>query len=275
MGKPQGIYLGRFIENGAEKREIGYAGTRHLITIGPNGSGKGTGLIVPNLSDLRRSVLIIDPKGEAAAITARKRAAFGRVVMLNPFNELADNLPHLKSHGFNPLLTLDPASDDFPDDATAIAEALVRVEGKDPHWAQSAQQILAALIMWERATQGDQASLGHVRELLTQPALRNDGQPAGFLKTVHAMYASGYPPLQAKCGRFLMETNEIQSVLSTAITQTNFLDSPPIARDLAQGTFDFNDMKREIVTVYLILPAFRLHTHRNWLRLMVVSYQRP
>ena len=50
---------------------VQYPGNVHLITIGPTGSGKGTGLILPNLCDLRRSILIIDPKGEAAAITEK------------------------------------------------------------------------------------------------------------------------------------------------------------------------------------------------------------
>jgi type IV secretion system protein VirD4 len=274
MAKPQGIYLGRFIDNGKPTREIQYAGQRHLITIGPNGSGKGTGLIMPNLADLKRSILIIDPKGEAAAITARKRASFGRVVILNPFNELADELPHLKSHGFNPLLALDPASDHFPDDASAIAEALVEVSPKDPHWGQSAQQLLAALIMWVCKEYGEQASLVQVRQMLTKPMATVDNQPAGLLKIVHDMHGSGYPPIQAKCGRFMVTgkiSDEIHSILSTAITQTNFLDSRPIAHDLERGSFDFNDMKNETVTVYVILPAYRLYTHRNWLRLMVVS----
>ena len=64
------------------------------------------------------------------------------------------------------------------------------------------------------------------------------------------------------------------SVISTALTQTRFLDSPPIAEDLAGGAFDFGVMKEKVTTVYLILPANRLHTHSNWLRLMIVSILR-
>jgi type IV secretory pathway TraG/TraD family ATPase VirD4 len=64
---------------------------------------KGTGLIIPNLARLRRSVFIIDPKGEAAAITARRRARFGPVKIINPFNVLVDKLPYLRSGGL-PLI---------------------------------------------------------------------------------------------------------------------------------------------------------------------------
>src|SRR5262249_22808478 len=87
------IYVGRFLDNGQAGESVGYSGGEPRMSIGRTGSGKATGLISPNLSTLRRSILIIDPKGEAAAITARKRAALGRVVMLNPFNLFVEDRP--------------------------------------------------------------------------------------------------------------------------------------------------------------------------------------
>src|SRR5262249_52485496 len=152
LPRKHGIYLGQFLNIQQPNRRcdpIEYPGPVHLVTIGPTGSGKGTGLIIPNLSELRRSILIIDPKGEAAAITARKRAQFGRVVMLNPFNILAKERPWLKSDGFNPLATFDETSPHFVDDAAGVAEALVRIEGSEPHWSASAQDLVAALVMHE------------------------------------------------------------------------------------------------------------------------------
>ncbi|HQT46943.1 MAG TPA: type IV secretory system conjugative DNA transfer family protein [Acidocella sp.] len=271
----RGIYLGTFADEQGIERQVRYAGEKHVITIGPNGSGKGTGLIAPALSDLPRSILIIDPKGEAAAITARKRATFGRVVILNPFGVLASELPHLKSDGFNPLPSLDLQADFFPDDATGMAEALIKVEGTEPHWAASAQELVAALIMWEcmqAAEKNFVPTLGHVRKMLGEPHAKDSkGVPTGLMLTAYDMLASGYAPLEAKAGRFTQDTREIQSIISTAATQTRFLDSPAITNDLARGDFDFADMKREIVTVYLILPANRLDTHSGWLRLMIVS----
>jgi len=60
---------------------------------------------------LNSMAILLDPKGELAAITARKRAEFGRVIILNPF-ELIDEAPHLKSAGCNPLRQLDKGSED-------------------------------------------------------------------------------------------------------------------------------------------------------------------
>jgi type IV secretion system protein VirD4 len=59
------------------------------------------------------------------------------------------------------------------------------------------------------------------------------------------------------------------SILSTARRNTKFLDSPAMKRVLAHSAFDLRDLKRQAMSVYLCLPASRLHTHARWLRLMI------
>ncbi len=138
---------------------------RHLLTFGPNGSGKSRRLLLPNLINLVDwSMLVIDIKGELAAWSAEhRRKAGNEVVFLNPFG--AGGLP---STGFNPVAALDPTEDDFVDDALGLAEAIVREEGREPHWSASAQDLISALIMYSRLTGKNDGSLGHVRELLGQ-----------------------------------------------------------------------------------------------------------
>lgn len=51
---------------------IGLEDDRHIITVAGSRSGKGVSMIIPNLLFYRGSVLVIDPKGELASITARK-----------------------------------------------------------------------------------------------------------------------------------------------------------------------------------------------------------
>ena len=140
-----GITLGRYFDEPAASvgDKIPYAGERHVLLFGPNGTGKGTRFLIPNLLSINdRSIIVIDPKGELAAVTADYRRTIGDVVMLNPFDVLG-----LGSAGFNPLATLDPASPHFYDDAAALGEALIKVESKDPHWSESAQGLIVALIM--------------------------------------------------------------------------------------------------------------------------------
>ena len=249
-----------------------YVGDRHLVTLGPNGSGKSRRLLLPNLARLTHwSILVVDPKGDLASMTASYRASRGnKIVMLNAFDVL-----ELGSHGFNPVAALDPKSDDFPDDALGLAEALVRVQGQEPHWSESAQDVLAALVMYSRLTEPGGGSLGHVRAQLGKPATE-------FRHVVEEMMVAGVTndceELIVKSGRFreiTPDNKELNSILSTALTQTRWLDSRPVKADLARGAYDFGRMKEEPTTVYLILPARRLGTHSTWLRLMIASVLRP
>ena len=42
-----------------------------IVTVAPTGSGKGIGAVIPNLLDYPGSALVLDVKGENAAVTAR------------------------------------------------------------------------------------------------------------------------------------------------------------------------------------------------------------
>jgi type IV secretion system protein VirD4 len=270
-----GIYLGRYLNNDVATDAVGYPGGVHLITIGPAGSGKGTGIIVPNLATLRRSILIIDPKGEAAAITARKRAQFGRVLIINPFNVLSEKLPHLKSQGFNPLAALDPEDDNFTDDCVGIGQALVQQQqeagGNAAFFSGSAQDLVTALIMHEKFERRDKASLANVRTMLMEPYAQDEDGALGLRKTVQEMLDSKCAPLRSTAGRFARGSKSVMDIIQTAANETRFLNSPPLQRDLQGEDFDWDIMKREITTVYLILPADRLESHANYLRLVVTS----
>lgn len=278
-----GIALGRYFDESTRRvgERIPYEGERHILMFGPNGSGKGTRFLVPNLLTITdRSILVIDPKGELASITSDFRRSVGDVVILNPFNVLG-----LGSDGFNPLAALDPESPNFYDDAAALGEALIKIEGKDPHWAESAQGLIVALIMWEKLKRGDSANLEHVREMLTQPDIwesfvGEDGKSherllGGLRYTATQMVLDGGFEIESLAARFAgRDTNELLSIRSTGDTQTRWMLSKPMRDDLKKPGVDFRRLKDKPTTVYVILPAERMRTHSVWLRLVIVSVLR-
>ena len=277
--KNGGVYFGysaSATEDGPHTKtgkEIRYVGDRHLMTIGPNGSGKSRRVLLPNLAQLKDwSIVVVDPKGDLCQMTRawREEKTGAKPVILNPFGVLG-----LKSHGFNPVAALDEASDDFPDDAFGLAESMIRVEGKEPHWSASAQDLVAGLIMAVRLAMPEEGSLAHVREFLGNDYAR-------FRENVLNMIAVAKnkecPELEAKLARYAVidnESRELNSILSSAQTQTRWLDSRAIKTDLGKGAFDFSELKERPVTVYLTLPARRLGTHATWLRVMIASIIQP
>jgi len=69
-----------------------------------------------------------------------------------------------------------------------------------------------------------------------------------------------------------MGDKELGSILSTARTQTQWLDSSKMGKVLETSQFKLEDLKlaKDGMTLYLCLPASRMATHARWLRLMVM-----
>jgi type IV secretion system protein VirD4 len=278
---PDAITLGRFITRDGIGGKMRYGGPRHVLVFGPNGSGKGTRLLMPNLLQMSgRSIFVIDPKGELAAVTAPYRRTVGDVVIINPFGVLADRPGYqdLKSAGFNPLAALDDRLPSFNADVALLADALIKIEGKDPHWDGSAQSLIAALIMYvciEARKAEKVPTFSEVRRLLCmaveKPDESNDFAGSGIPALALEMMRSNIAGLKNKASQFAEWTNEIRSIASAAKRQTEPFDDTEIAADLDRGTFDFRDMKKRPVTVYLILPPEMMDRHSKWLRLVLTS----
>ena len=91
------------ISNGHENQLLGWSGDGHIITVAPTRSGKGVGLVVPNLLHYPGSVLVIDPKGENYAITAdfRRKMFRQEIICLDPFHVMTE-----ETDSINPLDSL-------------------------------------------------------------------------------------------------------------------------------------------------------------------------
>jgi type IV secretion system protein VirD4 len=277
IGNAGSPFQGRFLLLGESPNVHGHLHVRppvqHLISIAPTRSGKGVSLIVPNLLVYGGSVLVVDPKGENAWITAaHRRDALGqKTVIVDPWGEVNRRYGSMAGESetiarFNPLSILDPGSDEYVDDLAYLADAvIISQSSRDPHWDDSARELVAGLIAFvvESPQYRDSASLGLVRALLSLP---------GPQLRVAIRDAQNLEPgsiARAKLARFEAETNEIDSVMSTARTQTGFLDSEVLTRNMETSDFSFEELCGGNISVYLVLPPDKLETYARWLRLMV------
>jgi type IV secretion system protein VirD4 len=284
-----GMLLGR-----RAGRLIGWNDDRHVMTIAGSRAGKGVSLIEPNLMFYEGSALVVDPKGELARHTAGRRGPGARggkgglgqsVHVLDPFG-----VSGRAASSFNPLAELDLDSPDLIDDAAMFADALItHPEHGEKHWTESAQALLRALILVAVADDDPaRRNLVTVRRLLmlTDQRIRDkiefqtpsDIDANGALNAQAALICI----LKEQDGRHAavchgvaeqldaMGDNERGSVLSTARTQTQWLDSEKIESALCHSTFRLADLKRLRMTIYLSLPAMRLSTHARWLRLVIL-----
>jgi hypothetical protein len=278
MEAPTPIKIGYYYDSKNQKTGAPnlFAGERHLLIFGLNGAGKSTRFLIENLIKLRgRSIVVFDIKGELAAMTARTRRTFSDVKIINPYGVVG-----LPSDGYNPLAILDPSNEDeFSDRAAMLADAIIEMESKDPHWSESAQGLLQAGIMWEvqEAVREDRApSLARVRQLLTEADdFEGEGpkrvQTKGLAVNAARMVVDGGEIIASLVGRFLREhgKNELSGIQSTFDTQTRFLLSPPLARDLEKDGVDFRQLRQKPTTVYIVLPPTEINRKRRWTRLLI------
>src|SRR5690348_1245214 len=127
----KGVPFGFAREN--EKQPNTYTGDAPVLAFGPPGSSKTVGFVMNQLLDdvSKRSYIVIDPKGEIAAVTARFRRKVGDVKIINPYGLLTDIRADLISDGWNPIGDLDPASPAFGDDCAARGDALIKTNANE------------------------------------------------------------------------------------------------------------------------------------------------
>jgi type IV secretion system protein VirD4 len=264
LAAPEGIPLHSLDLGNGVLVPLRYRGNRHLVTVAPSRSGKGATSIIPTLLEYPGSALVIDPKGQNAAVTARRREELGqRVLILNPFG-----VHGLPQSAFNPLSILDAGSPDLARDTAVLADALIVYGGHgDSHWTDSARELVQALLLdvvTDPAVPDSLRTLAEVRRRLTLPRSTLTKE---FERMACSPLAGGL--LAAKAGRFVDDSKEVGSIISTAVTQTAVLDFPQIQQAMARTDFDFAELKRTPTTVYLVLPADTLATCGRWLRLMI------
>lgn len=244
---------------------------KHLLTVASTRSGKGASLIIPNLAVYRGSSIVIDPKGENAYMTAARRRSLGqKTFILDPWGEVnrrygekTGEIEEIAS--FNPLAELFLESEHFADDVAYIADSLIINQGKDPHWDDSARELVAGLIAYCVEEYKEAASLPLVRALITKPLEE-------IAAVAKAAQEFGPNSLAArKLSRFTsLDSKENEGIRSTAQTQTAFLDSNTLAENLNISTFSFSNLLAcSGATIYLVLPVDKLYTYGRWLRLMV------
>lgn len=272
---------------------VGLRDDRHvLLTCGTRG-GKGISFIIPNLCMWPGSVVVIDPKGENAMVTARRRACGSEfcdglnqtVRLLDPFNET--RLPLSEHASFNPLDALDPNDDESIDEAARIAETqIVSEKSSDPFFEESAQALLKGLILHVRTApdfRPNERNLLTVRKLVMAGdadgaalAALNGDRSSGFALLFDAMKKNrAFNGVVSRAGEMLAHMEESSprlfgSVVQVARTNTDYLDSPAMARVLTSSTFKISELKTNPkgTSLYITLPQRYMDTHYRWLRMM-------
>ncbi|MEM8627855.1 MAG: type IV secretory system conjugative DNA transfer family protein [Pseudomonadota bacterium] len=234
----------------------------HVLCFAPSGSGKGVGLVVPNLLTYPGSVIVTDVKGENVSITARARSRFGPVYRLDPRDPQ-------NSHAFNPLHLIRVGTAHEADDAMLLASLIIEDEGgRDSHWAQKASEYLAALLLHVVHANGDAPEL----QTLTEANRLASLDPAQWEMLLDQMLASDHERVRTFAGQLLMAdgSEESRNVLSNITKYTvAWADGGPLATLCRTSDFDVETFATRPQSLFVIVPQEKLRFYKPFLRVVV------
>jgi type IV secretion system protein VirD4 len=241
----------------------------HSLICAPTGVGKGCSFIDPFLLTCPDSIVVVDFKGEIAQLTAKhRRAMFGhRTVIIDPY-KIVTQTP-------DTLNIVDSIKKDSPvaiDESRDAAAAIVIRSGqeKDPHWVDSAEAWIAALIaLVVHYGEPNDRSLQTVRTLLSSPEKLE--------MAIKLMCASdAFDGMLARMGNQLthFKDKELGSTMTTTNRFLRFLDTLAVAENTTTSSFDPAELLKGKMTIYLVLPPEHMRAQSPLLRLWIGSLLR-
>jgi len=249
----RGVIIGR-----KRLRYLRFDRDGHLLTFAPTRTGKGVGCVIPNLLDHQGSVVVTDIKGENLAITGERRKRLGAVHAIAPFET------DFIGSRYNPLDFIRVGMPEDVDDAALIADLLVVPQGPESFWDSEAQSFLAALLLYVASElPAEKRNLHHAWSLLMQDKEGLDQMIAEMRGCEHDAVSRAGEAFTQK------EERERSAVISTAQTHMKIWKSALLARATSQSDFQMEDIKRSVMSLYIVVPPELLDVYRPFVRLMV------
>lgn len=237
-----GIVLGR--KGG---RLLVFGGPEHVMLYAPTRTGKGVGVVIPNLLTWPDSVVVLDVKRENWEASAGFRAAHGqRMILFDPLD------PDGRTARFNPLGHIDRADPiTVLDELQKLAVMLFPApDNADPFWAEAARTGLIGVGAYVAETPELPFSLGAIYAQLTQ------GDPRTRLPGAITARARAGKPLSFGCISALSDfcsasENTFASIKQTITARMNLWLNPRVCAATEVSDFDLRDLRSKRISLYL------------------------
>ena len=255
-----GVILGRVFG-----RYVMLAGQQGIALAAPPRSGKGVGVVIPNLLNWSDSVVCTDIKLENWQLTSGFRAASGHACFL--FNPLAEDG---RTARWNPLSYVSPSPHQRINDLQRIADLLYpEVPGTDPFWIASARSLFVGVSLYLFETPSLRKTIG---EVLRHGMASDDEGFGAHWKRIIEGRKSGPFPLSAECVRTLYDVIDLAPVTASSIrkTFTSRLDlwqNPILDAATSADDFDLRELRRKPMSIYVGIQPDDLHRLRPVLSL--------
>lgn len=260
--KSPSILIGRF-----KGRYLALPGQLSVMLSAPTRSGKGVGVVIPNLLNWPDSVVVLDIKGENHAITAGYRAAHGQAVYaFSPFDELA------RSHRWNPLTAVRTSPLHRVGDLLGIGQVFFPNDGSgtssEAFFNDQARNLFLGLGLLLLETPELPRTVG---EMLRQ----SSGQGRSLKDHLNGLIKQrkeANKPFSDECvdalQRLLSNSdNTLSSVVATFHAPLTIFADAVVDAATSADDFDLGQLRRQRMSVYVRIPPNRLANARPLLAL--------
>ena len=234
-----GIVVGR-----KRGKFLTFGGAEHVIVEAPTRSGKGVGIVIPNLLTWQGSVVVLDVKRENYEATAGFRAHYGQDVFLfNPTDREG------RTARYNPLSYIDRSDpDDVIIELQKIATMLfVAPEHGEAFWATGARTGFIGVGAWLAEATERPLTFGEIYRHMTQ------GDVRAFFKRELAKPSLA---LSSGCSTALSDfaggsDNSFADIKKTITNVLGLWLNPLVDWATAASDFDLRDLRKRPMSIYL------------------------
>lgn len=254
-----------------EGKYLYFNGQQFALLAAPTRSGKGVGIVIPNLLSYQGSVVVLDIKQENFDLTSGFRARYGQEVYLfNPFAE------DRRTHRWNPLSYVSSDPNFRISDVQSIAAMLYPASDlhKDPFWANQAQNAFVAFALYafeQAAYLSDQFDVPFEAPTMGGLYRLASGRPGQEIKAYLSELAAWKhlsPSARTAFATLLGQANEtFASIMGTFKEPLNPWLNPVVDAATSANDFDLRDVRKKKMSIYVAIQPNKLAESRLILNL--------
>lgn len=242
-----GILLGRIGGTYLRNAESG-----HVLVAAPTRSGKGVGVVIPNLLSWPGSVVVLDIKHENHEITSGFRSKHQRVFKWSPADDDS------RSHRFNPLSTVRNDVAHRISDLQRLATILLpQPTHADPMWQNEARDLFLGLALYVLDDPNQPATIGQIYRTLKTEHDITDVVQFVLDNDAFALDTSARMSLGSFINKAPKERSGVRSNLTSALS---LWANPVIDAATATSDFDLTELRRRPTSIYVAVKQNQLTT---------------
>ena len=241
---------------------------RSALVIAAPGTGKTSGIVVPNLLSLKTSAVVLDIKGEIEKLTSkyREQQFKNEIYIFNPFG--SDN-----NFFFNPFTKEILKSLNF-DERMSLAKQTANIlfkkeKGMDSHWVESARTLFIFFAIYDMEKKGetnlyrlmrypkmsreellDEEVYLKAKELEETEEIQLDDMKLFFNQVANDFTIDELVKDMARANERI-NSKEYKSIVTTYARKLEVFTDYRVKKVVEKSSFNYEDLRKKNITLYL------------------------